>query len=55
MAAGKWKSVSIYSPIITKIEELIAKEIILYSNPNQYCNAVIERALMEIIKNMESQ
>ncbi len=51
MAGGKWKSVSVYAPLISKIESLIKEEIILYSNPNQFVNAVVERALTEILLN----
>ncbi len=51
MASGKWKSVSVYAPLISKIELLIKEEIILYSNPNQFVNAVVERAITEILLN----
>jgi len=45
---SKWRSVSIYSPLVEKIEQLISDKVILYSNVNQFMNAVIEREVSRI-------
>ena len=47
MSGGKWRSVSVYAPLVKKIEELIDEGHILYSNVNQFINAEVERAYQE--------
>ena len=50
MSAGKWRSVSVYAPLVREIQKLIDEEKILYSNINQFVNAVVERAYNETLK-----
>ena len=50
MSGGKWRSVSVYAPLVKKIEQLIEQEVILYSNANQFINAVVEKAYQEAIR-----
>jgi len=47
MSGGKWRSVSVYAPLVKKIEEMIEEGHILYSNANQFINAAVERAYQE--------
>ena len=47
MSGGKWRSVSVYAPLVKKIEEMIQDGHILYSNVNQFINAAVERAYQE--------
>lgn len=47
MSGGKWRSVSVYAPLCKEIQKLIDEEKILFSNVNQFVNAVVERALHE--------
>lgn len=53
MSGGsKWRTVSVYAPLIANIQRLIDEKVILYSNVNQFANAVIERAYQEAIANI---
>ena len=53
MSGGsKWRTVSVYAPLIENIQRLIDEKVILYSNVNQFANAVIERAYQEAISNI---
>ncbi len=54
MTGGKWRSVSVYAPLMKRIEQLIEDEVILYSNANQFVNAVVERAFQEIISKIQT-
>ena len=53
MAGGsKWRTVSIYAPLIVNIQRLIDEKVILYSNVNQFANAVLERAYQEALSSI---
>lgn len=54
MTGGKWRSVSVYAPLVKKIEKLIDNEVILYSNPNQFINAIVERAVQDFIEKIQN-
>lgn len=47
----KWRTVSIYKPLSTKIEQMIESGEILYPNVGQFINAVVERSVQEILNN----
>ena len=54
MSGGKWRSVSVYSPLCKEIQKLIDEEKILFSNINQFVNAVVERAYNEAIERLNN-
>ena len=54
MSGGKWRSVSVYAPLCKEIQKLIDEEKILFSNINQFVNAVVERAYNEAIERLNN-
>tara|TARA_Y100001938_G_C8100800_1_gene441576 strand:+ start:3220 stop:3396 length:177 start_codon:yes stop_codon:yes gene_type:complete len=52
---SKWRTVSVYAPLIENIQKLIDEKVILYSNVNQFANAVIERAYQEALSNIRNE
>lgn len=47
MSGGKWRSVNLYAPLCIEIQKLIDEDKILFSNINQFVNAIVERAVLE--------
>ena len=54
MSGGKWRSVSVYAPLCKEIQKLIDEEKILFSNINQFVNAVVERAYNEAMRQLNN-
>lgn len=46
----KWRTVSIYKPLIDAIQNLIDEGVILHPNVSAFVNAIIEREYQELSK-----
>jgi len=53
MPKGKWRTVSVYEPLMKKVDEAIELGIILLPNSAQFVNSVVEKELMIRMKESE--